>query len=274
MKNIIEQNKLKIKTRNQEFSHKFTEVYSKLYFIVKNVTNFPIGNFIVEAEFYELCDRESNRSTANTGKTLNSGGTGASTIFENKKSIFINRKIQVEKESSFVDLLNHKEKKYFKIDEFEFKKFLIDERELKINNTSGTSLFKMKINFFKENGDLLGSFSKNFIVLLLMNIEKVADILHDDICINLSTRLESDEDNTDYRIELEFFLRFDISSRLSILENILKILGNVIDMNALYHNNLYEIYSYFPELQESINDILNESNGKNTNCQSCECNIL
>jgi len=269
MMNVIEQNKQRLKHKNSQEELKFDEFKnSKIHFVLKNITNFPIGSYTVEAEFIELCDKESDRETAYTGKTV-------ATIFENKKSVFINKKLKVEKEKTCIDLINNKEMDFYKIDEFELRKFLPDEREVKIPNISGTTLQEIHINFYKENGELLGVVKKNFIILLLMNIEKITDIRHDNININLISRLETDDENNDSRIDIEFSLKFDPMTRLSVLENIYKILTNVIEMNTLYHNNIFEILSYFGEIRELIENILNSpTEEKKSSCNSCECNIL
>lgn len=168
------------------------------------------------------------------------------------------------------------ERQYYKIEELEIKKFVLDERDAKIPNISGTSLHKININFYKENGELLGFFSKNFIVLLLMNIEKISDIRHDNISLNLISKLETDFDYSDYRVEIEFYLKFDSQTRVSVLENIYKILTNVIEMNRIYHNNIFEILSYFGDIRESIEIVLNtpKEEEKKGMCNACECNIL
>lgn len=269
MKNIIEQNKQKIKLRYADSLNKFKNSnYSKFHFVLKNVTNFPIGVYRVDSEITEICDKESDRETANTGKS-------DLTIYENKRTFVLNKKITVNKETSMIDLVNRKDKDYFRINNFEFKKFVADEREIKIADLSGTTFHKFQINFYKENGDLLGSFSKNFIVILLMNIEKVADILHEDMAISIVTRLDSDNDIDEYHIDFDIYIRFDPNTRVAILDNILKIFCDVVDMNTLYHNNIYEILNYFPDLIDAIENILIKPRDDKRNvCNACECKIL
>lgn len=269
MINLIEQNKAKIRNRYCDLSYKFSsDNYSKIHFMLKNINNFPIGVYTVESEFIELCDKESDRKTAHTSKTI-------AGIFENKKIFLINKKIIVEKDKAFLDFIGKKEKQYYIVEEFEIKKFMLDDRDLKIPNFSGTTLHKINVNFYKENGELLGQFSKNFVVLLLMSIEKLADIRNEDININIISKLETDLDNCDHRIEIDFFLKLDSQTRISILENIFKILTNVIEMNSLYNNTIFDIMSYFGDIRESIEIIMNSpKDEKKEICNACECIIL
>ncbi len=268
MKNVIEQNKAKINKKNSDSLYKFNNNnYSRFFYILKNVTNFPTGKYTVETEFIELCDRESDRETAHTGKSV-------SGIFENKKNFFMDKSIVIDKEKAFVDLINKRDQECYKIRDYEIKSFNMDNN-VKIPNISGTSLHRININFYKDNGDFLGDFTKNFIVLLLMNIEKIADIKHDDIIFSLISKIDTEDIINDYRIELEFFIKFDPQTRISVLENIYKILTNVIEMYTLYHNNIFEILSYFGEIRETIEFILNNPKNENKEiCNSCDCNIL
>ena len=190
------------------------------------------------------------------------------TIEEGKNSIlftsnYSNNQKEEEPENKFEEYI-------FTFLNKDYKNYLVDKRY----SGSTFSNFKLKISstdgFYESNNEYL-------LHLLLSFIDDLCDLNKDTLTKNIILKVFSDndydkKDNKTVQIELNFeldnFTRMKFLSRINDLYHVT--LDNKIKNQMLIDEILSE---YFPDIKESINDILTKEYESRESCCS-DCNII
>ena len=190
------------------------------------------------------------------------------TIEEGKNSIlftsnYSNNQKEEEPENKFEEYI-------FTFLNKDYKNYLVDKRY----SGSTFSNFKLKISstdgFYESNNEYL-------LHLLLSFIDDLCDLNKDTLTKNIILKVFSDndydkKDNKTVQIELNFEL--DNFTRMKFLSRINDLYHVTLDNKIKNQMLIDEILSdYFPDIKESINDILTKEYESRESCCS-DCNII